>query len=53
LDLLGDKPKLVRSILGAPANPDSVLESHEVFHNYEPNAEPVNLDEFTQLRLIK
>jgi DNA (cytosine-5)-methyltransferase 1 len=53
LDLLGDKPKLTRSILGAPANPDSVLESHEVFHNYEPNSEPVNLEEFSQLRLIK
>jgi DNA (cytosine-5)-methyltransferase 1 len=53
LDLLGDKPRLTRSILGAPANPDSVLESHEVFHNYKPNSEPVNLEEFTQLRLIK
>jgi DNA (cytosine-5)-methyltransferase 1 len=53
LDLLGDQPKLARSILGAPANPDSVLESHEIFHNYKPNVEPVNLEEFTQLRLIK
>jgi DNA (cytosine-5)-methyltransferase 1 len=53
LDLLGEKPKLTRSILGAPANPDSVLESHEIFHNYKPNAEPVDLEEFAQLRLIK
>lgn len=53
LDLLGDKSKLTRSILGAPANPDSVLESHEVFHNYKPNSDPVDLSEFTQLRLIK
>jgi DNA (cytosine-5)-methyltransferase 1 len=53
LDLLGDKPNLTRSILGAPSNPDSVLSSHEVFHNYKPNSEPVDLGEFTQLRLIK
>lgn len=53
LDLLGDKPKLTRSILGAPTNPDFVLESHEIFHNYKPNAEPVDLEEFAQLRLIK
>jgi hypothetical protein len=50
---LGDKPNLTRSILGAPSNPDSVLSSHEVFHNYKPNSEPVDLGEFTQLRLIK
>ena len=28
IDLLKDYPKLTRSILGAPANPDQVLESH-------------------------
>jgi DNA (cytosine-5)-methyltransferase 1 len=28
IDLLKDYPKLTRSILGAPANPDHVLESH-------------------------
>jgi DNA (cytosine-5)-methyltransferase 1 len=53
LDLLGDIPKITRSILGAPANPDSVLESHKAFHSYKPNTEPVDLNEFTQLRLIK
>ena len=53
LDLLGDMPALTRSILGAPANPDSVLASHEIFHSYEPSTKPVDLGEFTQLRLIK
>jgi len=53
LDLLGDKPTLTRSILGAPANPDSVLEDHQKFHTYKPSTEPVDLTEFQQLRLIK
>jgi DNA (cytosine-5)-methyltransferase 1 len=53
LDLLGDKPALTRSILGAPSNPDLILESYKTFHSYEPNTEPVDLREFTQLRLIK
>ena len=53
LDLLGDMPQLTRSILGAPTNPDSVLESHEIFHSYKPSTEPIDLNEYTQLRLIK
>jgi DNA (cytosine-5)-methyltransferase 1 len=53
LDLLGDKPALTRSILGAPTNPDLILESYKTFHTYEHNTEPVDLREFTQLRLIK
>lgn len=53
LDLLGDKSALTRSILGAPANPDSVLGSYKTFHAYKPNTEPVDLQEFTQLRLIR
>jgi len=53
LDLLGDMPALTRSILGAPANPDSVLEDHQTFHSYKPSTEPVDLTEFQQLRLIK
>ena len=53
LDLMGDMPNLSRSILGAPANPDSVLESHEVFHSYKPSTEPIDLNEYTQLRIIK
>ena len=53
LDLLGDMPALTRSILGAPANPDSVLEDHQTFHSYKPSTEAVDLTEFQQLRLIK
>jgi DNA (cytosine-5)-methyltransferase 1 len=53
LDLLGDMPALTRSILGAPSNPDSVLASHQSFHNYEPMTEPIDLTDFQQMRLIK
>ena len=53
LDLLGDKAALTRSILGAPANPDTVLGSYKSFHSYKPNTEPIDFQEFTQLRLIK
>jgi DNA (cytosine-5)-methyltransferase 1 len=53
LDLLGEMPALTRSILGAPANPDFVLSDHKTFHSYKPSTEPVDLNEFTQLRLIK
>ena len=53
LDLLGDMPALARSILGAPANPDSVLEDHQTFHTHKPSTEPVDFNEFTQLRIIK
>lgn len=53
LDLLGDKSALTRSVLGAPANPDDVLGSYKTFHTYKPNTEPIDLQEFTQLRLIK
>lgn len=53
LDLLGDKSALTRSVLGAPANPDEVLGSYKTFHTYKPNTEPIDLQEFTQLRLIK
>ena len=31
IDLLVDRPDLIRSILGAPANPDSVLQDHRNF----------------------
>jgi len=53
LDLLGEMPALTRSVLGAPTSPDIVLANHQTFHNYKPNTESVNLDEFHQLRLIK
>jgi DNA (cytosine-5)-methyltransferase 1 len=31
MDLLASNPQLTRSILGAPSNPDLVLESHKRF----------------------
>ena len=31
LDLLGDMPALTRSILGAPTNPDLVLQNYQIF----------------------
>jgi DNA (cytosine-5)-methyltransferase 1 len=52
LDLLSEKPNLVRNILGSPANPDNVLEKHKNFFSEkisEDNTFPVSA---TQLRLI-
>ena len=51
LDLLKDKPKLVRAILGAPANPDHILKDHATFHAYIANVEEVELPAAIQLRL--
>jgi len=59
LDLLGGKPELVRAILGAPANPDTLLQSFSSYHDYKANTEVVDLtrfemkdDEPLQLRII-
>ncbi len=52
LDLLSEKPDLVRNILGSPANPDTVLGKHKNFFSVklsEDNTFPVSA---TQLRLI-
>jgi len=46
LDLLGDQPRLTRAILGAPASPDVVLQSHSEYHQYMPNIEVVDLTQF-------
>ena len=53
LDLLKDKPKIVRAILGAPANPDHVLKDHSTYHSYVANIEEVTLPDAVQLRLIQ
>ena len=53
LDLLKDKPKIVRAILGAPANPDHVLKDHLTYHSYVANIEEVTLPDAVQLRLIQ
>jgi len=59
LDLLGEKSKLVRAILGAPANPDVILHSHSAYHDNRANTESVDLSLFdvpetkpVQLKLI-
>lgn len=59
LDLLGEKSKLVRAILGAPANPDVILHSHSAYHDNRANTESVDLSFFdvpetkpVQLKLI-
>ena len=53
LDLLGEKPELTRGILGAVANPDVVLSSHETFHDYKPNTTVVDLTKFEQLKVVE
>lgn len=52
IDLLGDKPELVRSILGSPANPDLVLEKHKNFFETEISDVSTFPEITTQLRLI-
>jgi DNA (cytosine-5)-methyltransferase 1 len=59
LDLLSEKSELVRAILGAPSNPDTVLHSYSVYHEYHANTASVDLSIFdaptvvpTQLKLM-
>ena len=40
MDLLSGVPKLTRSILGAPANPDDVLQSHKRFNSNSTGKDP-------------
>jgi len=52
LDLLGDKTKLTKSILGAPANPDEVLMDHALF--FEENISTKQaLESVPRLRVVK
>jgi DNA (cytosine-5)-methyltransferase 1 len=52
LDLLGEKSELVRSILGAPANPDLVLGNHNRFHQAVSHPNHRELDFGVPLRLV-
>ena len=59
LDLLSEKSKLVRAILGAPANPDVILHSHSAYHDNRANTDSIDLSLFevpeskpVQLKLI-
>jgi DNA (cytosine-5)-methyltransferase 1 len=52
LDLLTENTHLTRAILGAPSNPDLVLSDHALYHSYEANTQPVDSQEFGQLKLV-
>ena len=52
LDLLGERPDLVRNILGSPANPDNVLKTHKNFFEIKLSEENTFPAAVTQLRLI-
>jgi DNA (cytosine-5)-methyltransferase 1 len=49
LDLLENKTDLTRAILGAPANPDLVLNSYSRMH---PEKEPLKLFNKTSLKVV-
>jgi hypothetical protein len=50
MDLLAATPSLTRAILGAPANPDFVLESHKNFTEKRPKKN-TKIDKPTKLKL--
>jgi DNA (cytosine-5)-methyltransferase 1 len=59
IDLLGKKTSLSRAILGAPSNPDLILQTKSTYNSYQANIESVDLTQFDsisdkpiQLRLI-
>jgi DNA (cytosine-5)-methyltransferase 1 len=52
LDLLTENTHLTRAILVAPSNPDLVLSDHALYHSYEANTQPVDSQEFGQLKLV-
>jgi DNA (cytosine-5)-methyltransferase 1 len=60
LDLLGENSKLVKAILGAPANPDAILSSYSDYQSYSASTDKIDLSLFqdlqsnrTKLRSIK
>jgi DNA (cytosine-5)-methyltransferase 1 len=50
MDLLGSKPKLTRSILGAPTSPDSILFKYQAFHFAKESEEEFEPLEYVDLR---
>ena len=52
LDLLEKKPALTRSILGAPSNPDQILENHAHFYAKSHEVIEMNIRTSAKLRLI-
>jgi DNA (cytosine-5)-methyltransferase 1 len=53
LDLLGEESALVKSILGAPSNPDLVLGAHSKFHELAQEQARKDEEEFLPLRIVK
>lgn len=51
LDLLQGKPRLVKSILGAPHNPDEVLVSHRVYFS-KSNSKKTELPQGASLKIV-
>lgn len=53
LDLLGEESALVKSILGAPSNPDLVLGAHSKFHDLAREQAEKDEEQFLPLRIVK
>jgi DNA (cytosine-5)-methyltransferase 1 len=53
LDLLGEESALVKSILGAPSNPDLVLGAHSKFHELAREQAKKDEEGFLPLRIVK
>ena len=53
LDLLGEESALVKSILGAPSNPDLVLGAHSKFHELAQEQAKKDEELYLPLRIVK
>jgi DNA (cytosine-5)-methyltransferase 1 len=53
LDLLGEESALVKSILGAPSNPDLVLGAHSKFHELAQEQARKDEEAYLPLRIVK
>jgi DNA (cytosine-5)-methyltransferase 1 len=53
LDLLGENSKLVKAILGAPANPDAILSSYTNYQSYSASTDKIDLSVFQDLQLSR
>jgi DNA (cytosine-5)-methyltransferase 1 len=42
LDLLGDKPQITRSVLGAPSNPDELLKDYKTFFKHQSKSSNIS-----------
>jgi DNA (cytosine-5)-methyltransferase 1 len=51
IDLLQGKPRLVKSILGAPHNPDEVLASHRIYFS-KSNSRKTEMPQGASLKVV-